>query len=985
VVGVSYRQAILFRWSQRDRLAVLVIAVTVAFLVGTALLIVAGGAQTTALASEFDATGTATFVEDPSKVSVDDDALVVPLASVEGPSGEQTLAVGVPAGTERSFGDSDRTLSREDGTTLGTVDESTDHRLVGSAGATTVTVSPRSSSVVPPEWYVTSPETVEKLGTEGALVIGDEAVAGGQAVPLRSALPFFVAGTGDALRLLGILIVASGLLVGVTVYSVTRISVLDRRETIQVIRSTGGTARDIIGVFAVRAGLLSLVGTAVGYAIGVITVSTAVNIAVFAGVPTSLNPRVTMDVAQVLVPIVVAVPVLGVLAGLVAAWPAATVPPGRIGRSDGSVLDVLAPDVLDASVVVPTTAVLAAFAVFALLFVSAAGVLVPMLGGGEAVVTQSGAANPVGSQLPAGYTEAFHGQGIAASGEILLFGVVDGRAIPARGAEYRDFAAVSNATIRDGRPPDAADEAVVGVGAARTLGVEPGDELPLGGSTQVGVTRVTVVGTFDAPAPYNDHVIVPLETARHLTTVSEGRVNLIRGERLPETNDTSGSDVPNGSGIVVTDVSMRRQPVADRPLEVRVALQNEAPEDASRSIRVQFDEQTRTIDVSLSAGAETTRAVTFDGVESGTYRLNAGARTESVTVVEPDAIRFRGVPTAAPPGSQPLVRVVDIDGEPVANASVTTGNRTRTTGSDGRVRVRLDESGEYEVRARRGNATTTASISVQEGIERRARVDLSVTPRTVDLLVRPTARVRLANPWNETVRHDVQLRGPQETTTHSVAVAAGEETTVSRRLSRNPAGEYAVGVSVNGTQVDEQSYRVVGDERIAAALATRGEATESTFARAIDVAFGNIRVLGATLVALAGLMAVGAATATFSGAVYARRESLGIRRAAGASPLTILRLVVRDALRLGSVAAIAGTSLALVGLWLLDRLGLLAMFGVRLWPGLTVSAVLGVTGTALLVALIGAVGATIAVIRLSPAALLADDERRDTEEAGFDA
>lgn len=974
---MSYRQAILFRWSRRDRLAVLVIAVTVAFLVGTALLIVAGSAQTTALASEFDATGTATFVDDPSDVSVADDALVVPLARVEAPNGAETVAVGVPAGTERVFGDSDRTLSRDQKTTLGTVDESTTHRLVGSEHATTVTASPRSASVVPPEWYVTSPETVEELGTEGALVLGDDAVAGGQAVPLRSALPFFVAGTGDALRLLGLLIVASGLLVGVTVYSVTRMSVLDRRETIRVIRSTGGTARAILGVFAVRAGLLSLVGAAVGYAIGVIAVSTAVNIAVFAGVPTSLNPRVTMDVARVLVPIVVAGPVLGVGAGLVAARPAATIPPGRIGRTDGSVLDVLAPDVLDASVVVPTTAVLAAFAVFALLFVSAAGVLVPMLGGGEAVVTQPEAANPVNSQLPAGYTEAFHGQDIAASGEILLFGVTDGRAIPARGANYRDFAAVSNATIREGRPPEASDEAVVGVGAARTLGVEPGDELPLGGSTRVGVTRVTVVGTFDAPAPYSDHVIVSLDTARHLSSVREGRVNLIRGERLPEAS---------GAGrIAVTDVDVRQQPLANEPVEVTVSLANGGIEDTSRSVEVRFGEQTRWVNVSLSAAEETTRTLTFDGVDSGRYRLRAGAVTESVTVVEADAIRFQAGPDTAPPGSQPLVRVVDVHGRPVANASVTVDNRTRQSGQDGRVRVRLNETGEYELRAQRGDNTATASITVQSGVDRRALVDLSVTPRTADLLVRPTARVRLVNPWNETVQHDVQLVGPQATTSQSVSLTAGEQTTVSRQLSRNPTGEYAVGVSMDGTEVDEQSYRVVGDERIAAALATRGEETDSTFAQAIDVAFGNIRILGATLVGLAGLMAVGAATATFSGAVYARRESLGIRRAAGASPLTILRLVVGDALRLGAVAAIAGTGIALAGLWLLDALGLLTVFGVRLWPGLTGLAVLGVTGTAVVVALVGAVGATIAVLRASPATLLANAGRRDTEEGGFDA
>jgi hypothetical protein len=73
VVRVSYRQALLFRWSRRDRLAILVIAVTVAFLVETTLLILAGGAQTAALVSEFDVTGTATFVEDPDAADIDDE------------------------------------------------------------------------------------------------------------------------------------------------------------------------------------------------------------------------------------------------------------------------------------------------------------------------------------------------------------------------------------------------------------------------------------------------------------------------------------------------------------------------------------------------------------------------------------------------------------------------------------------------------------------------------------------------------------------------------------------------------------------------------------------------------------------------------------------------------------------------------------------------------------------------------------------------
>lgn len=41
--SLSYRRALVARWSHRDRLAVLVVAVTVGFLVGTTLLVLGDG------------------------------------------------------------------------------------------------------------------------------------------------------------------------------------------------------------------------------------------------------------------------------------------------------------------------------------------------------------------------------------------------------------------------------------------------------------------------------------------------------------------------------------------------------------------------------------------------------------------------------------------------------------------------------------------------------------------------------------------------------------------------------------------------------------------------------------------------------------------------------------------------------------------------------------------------------------------------------
>jgi len=973
---MTYRQSFIVRWSRRDRFAVLVVALTVGFLVGTALLVVAGGAQTANLAAEFDATGTATFVEDPENAPAD--ALVLPVSSVEGPNGEQTLVIGIPEGTNQEFGNRGQKIQHPDGTTLGSIDESTQHRLVGSDGEITAAVTTRDNSIFPDEWYTTTPRVVETLGVEGGLVISaadSSPETDSMVVPLRSALPFFTAGISEVLRLLAILVGASGLLVAVTVYSVTRMSILDRRQAIQVARATGGRPRTILATFTARAGILTATGTVAGYAIGIIVVSSVVNVAVAIGLPTSITTRVTTDVAVVLAPIVIAVPLIGAVAGVAAAWPAAYSPPASIGNRTGRYRDAFSSTILNPRVVVPTTATLIAFAVFALLFIAAAGVLLPTLGGGDTVVTEPGSTHPINSQLPEGYVEGFKSQGINGSGEILLFGVVDDHAIPTRGVVYEDFASVSSAEIDEGDSPTSHDEAVIGTGAAQTLDVEPGDRVPLGGSTRASITRVTVVGTFNAPPPYNDHLLVSLKTARHLSTVNEGNVNIIRGSSQPK---------PTGNGIIVSSISTDQPVTANESVTVTLRFVNEGINTASKTSNVTFaSNQRRHTNVSLEPGEETTKTVVFDGVPSGEYQLKADNETRTVSVNasgSQDTLQLRQVPKAAPPGSTLTVQVSNQSKTPVSNVSIVVGNETVRTDEAGRAKVTFSKVGEYEIRAEKGNSTDTATVLVSDESERVVLTTLSISPTPVDIVVRPTARLVLRNQWNESVTHAIRLEGPNEPTTRTVTLQPGEETVVTRQLERRPSGEYSVIATLDGNRVANQTYRVVGDSRIAAVLATSGQSGESPFARALEMALGNIQVLGATLVVLAALMTIGATTATFADAVHARREALGIRRATGASPLLILRLVLSDALRLGGFAAILGTVIALSILWLLDIAGLLVVFGVRLVPELSIPAVVGVTAAGLLVTILGATVATVAVLQVSPASLLAGRRKSDKSE-----
>lgn len=1013
---MGYRRALLGRWSVRDRLGVLVVAVTVAFLVGSVLVVLAAGGQATAIATEFTSPGTATYYPTPdlARERAPEESVVLPVSAVRLPDGGTTTVVAVPRTRQPPFAAGDVRLPTGRKTpTRGDLEGPERMTLAGPDGRVSVVVHPPDGraralpSLFPPSWVLADGGTVRRLGPTGAFVLTtDNPKAGGyRSTPLRGALGFFLAGTRQALGLLRVFLAGGAVLVGVTVFSVTRMSVRDRMATIRLVRSTGGRPAGVLGVFAARALALTALGVALGYALGLVLCRAVVNAAVAVGLPTSLSIRVTPAAMGVLVPTFVTVLAVGAVAGLAAAWPAARRPPARLtaaaarttpaeSRTSGSsrLRRAATPALLGWRPLVPSVATLAAFVAVVALVAALGSVAAPVAGSEDATITEPGSAHPVGSQVPTTYTTALRDRGIDASAEILLFEVIDGRPVPARGADYEAFASVTPARLVRGRPPAADHEAVVGADLAETLDVGPGDRLPLGGSTRTALDRVTVVGVFLAPGPFDDQVVVPLDTARHLSTVEAGRANVIRAEKLPDRPASNGS-------VGILEVHVPGRVVANRSMPVRVTVGNAALEERTTRIAVRFRGQSREVRVSVPRTSRRTVTVRFDAGSPGTGQVRAGDRTRRVRVVRPDALALVGVPARAPPGSEPRVRVVNATGHPMsgdgANATVTvtrtgTGNGTGTgtgngTGNGtgpsddtgpgtatnhtvepnaaGYVRLPLAGAGAYRVRATSGDRSVRATITVRPGVTRQPTVDLEVSPARPSPLSRPTVRVDVYNPWNRTLARTLTVGAPGGPRSRTPTLEPGERTTVTVRPAGRPPGEYDLRVSAAGETLAATSYRVTGDERILSALATGGRTGTTGIGRALAVAFGNLQLVLGALVGLAGLMTVGATTATFAQAVHARARTVGIRRATGAPPGAVLRLVLADAARVGIGATALAIGLALGGLRALAAGGSLAVFGVRLSP---IPSPVVLAGTA-----VGALGLTLLGAGLATAGLLA--------------
>ena len=728
---MGYRRSILVRWSHRDKLAILVIAVTVAFLTGTTIVLTAAGNQTTAIANDYGSDGTATYYDsvENAQAQASSSALVLPVAKVTSSNGSEQYVIGIPPDEAQKFRKqtgigipNPPAKGVSVGSTSG--DTGRTRRLSGANQSFTVPLTidggVNSGSVIPSTWYRTSPATIERLGVTGAFVIQpsstDSAAVPTTGVPLGAALAFFIAGTRQLLSVIALLALGGAVLVGVIVHSITRMTVRDRIQAIQLIRSTGGTPSVVRRLFAMRALLMTVVGIGGGYAFGVIATSAAVNVAVASGFPVSLSVRVTPHVATLLLIGYGGLALTGLIAGVGAAWPASRRSPAAVrsqrshGRKSADSSTIFSKygslTLLDWRALLPSTATLVVFATVVLIGASVAGVLTPLMNTGGTTITEPGAIHPVASKVPSSYAATLQKKGIVASPEILLFSVHDGKALVVRGVEFSSFASVSDATLIKGRNPRTSNEALVGKDLATAQNIEVGDSITLGGSTTSSFTRVKVTGMYAASGIYDDQLLVSLQTGQHLSNAKPGMVHFIRTkEKL-----TKGSK--SGPSTSILDISAPQTVTVSDPAPVHVQVKNFGATTVSRTIRVRTRNTARTKTVTLEPHAQRTITVRVPFAHVGTQQLHVGSQTTSITVVSPNALQLDGLPKIVPPSSSPQVRVTTATGRVVSNATVRVGNRTVTTGSNGSVRVPFESPGTYTVTAKQGDRSVQRTISV---------------------------------------------------------------------------------------------------------------------------------------------------------------------------------------------------------------------------------------------------------------------------------
>ncbi|WP_306059825.1 FtsX-like permease family protein [Natronococcus wangiae] len=989
---MNYLRVLVGRWSRRDRLAVLVIALTVALLVGATLLVGAAGDQTSTLAAEYDTNASVAAYDsvDAAQQAAGSGAVVLPMATAVGPDGERYRVVAIPDDS------ADLSLPPQPEGTVGPGTESAEWRLEGTDDSRTETVEPAgtaSPGLLPPTWLRTTPETLEAIGPTEALVVtpanADAGVAKG--APLVGALAFFVEGTDDVLEIVWTGVAAAGVIVAVTLSSVVRMTIRDRAPTIRVIRATGAPPRRVRAALAARAGALAAAGGVLGYAVGVIVTNAAVTVAVVVGLPTTLSVRVTPRIALGILGILAVLTTVGLITGYLAARIATAKPPAHVGR-DGQPSSSsksrswlphgtvplrrrLAPAVLAPRTVVPTTATLSTFAVVVLL-VASLGTIGASVSTGEATISEPGAAHPVNSRMPAGYAETLSDDGVAASPEILLFSSYENKPYLARGVDYDSFAEVTDARIVDGEPLETDGEAIIGVELARTLELEPGDELVVGGSTEEALTQVTVVGTYETGGLEDHQLLVSLSTARHLSAVEAGQVNLIR----TDATDRAGASEAN---TTVVDVDAPSHVRPGEMVSVEAAVWNPTDDHVEQEVAATLGDSQASRTVDLEAHERRTVALELDAPAAGEYELAVGGLTQSVTVADAPPLELAALPDTAPTGESLQVRVRDTTGESVDGATVTIDGRTAETDASGTAWLELPPTAAtYDVTVHADDREVNESIRVADDVEPGPAADVSLAPNSPSVHTEPTAEVRFANPWNRTVEAPVVIEGPETTHREEVVLESNETTTVTTTLPRRPPGEYSVRVRSAGRTLATTEYEVGGDERLVSALAASGHyQAGGGLGTAIDYAMGNLRVLFGALTGLAAVTVIGATSAVLARAVRARRQTIAIYRATGASSRRILGLVLADAARIGIVAAAAAVALAVGALEALAAAGRLTAFGIALEPWPTAAVALAVFGGGLALTLVAALVATVPLLRASPASLLSSSRARPADRA----
>jgi ABC-type lipoprotein release transport system permease subunit len=763
---MGHERALLARWTRRDWLAIAVIALTTTFLVGTTVTLLATSAQ---IEGEIQSLDGLEAVEVHGAGEEPHGAMDLPVATAATANDTNVTVIGVPdrrITLTGSFDEATLSAPPPDGVVERESGSASTVHLAGRSGSVTATVQPASNrSVLPPRWYVTSQSTVRELGRTGTFELRSNDSANATHIPERGTLllgtPSFLVGGGrELLQLLGLVALGSGLLIGVTVYSVTRMTVRDRRQALFVVRSTGGTRSRLVGLFGLRAGLLTAVGAGFGYAFGVILVNAILNVATYYGTLTTIDISGSPTDWIVIGGVVGLLWFIGTAAGALSVVGTAYAPPATLmgvgttaiegsSRVADRLRDALGLEVVGVRTIVPMATALTVLVAIAVVSVSVGVTLAPLAGATDGVVMSPDASYPLQSQVDKNLVESFRAADIPASPEVLLPQVKDGQPYMLRGVNYSAYANVSETRLHAGHRPTRVDQAVIGDGLARTLGVEVGDRIIVGGGTAFGIDHVTVVGRFSAPGYLDDQLLISLPAAQQLANLDPGAVQIIRttGVEEPPPPDDNGTatqtppeddeSTPTPADIVVTDVAAPETATPNTSIPIEVTLRNRGERSGSIDLSLPRNGTTRETTIAVNASRERTVTLPISFSRPGNYTVTIGeiysdiridpvpADVVVTNVTVPDTgVVNRSVPvevTLGNRGGRPGNHTLSL------SWNGTTRNTTVTVDAGNTRRVTLPASfgapGTYTV--------TVAGVDSQIRIDEPAPADIVVTNVTV--------------------------------------------------------------------------------------------------------------------------------------------------------------------------------------------------------------------------------------------------------------
>lgn len=965
---MGYRQALITRLDRRDRLAILVIALAVTVVTAGIILTMGMGSHATGLTGDFEPDVAVDRYDDASAAHADasEEAVVVPYHETT-VNGEQAIVAGVPA-EEPLPGASAFEPPHTEGPEVLTP-HGTDAVVIGGEEIDATAQRPDAGAAdpFPHTWYLTTPEQVERLADTDPQALVLDAPREDATSVAPGLFAYVNAGVDSLLGVLWVATLAAGLLVAVVAFAVVRMTIADRKRTLGIIRATGAGPVSLGLVLLGRVALVAGIGVALGFAVGVVLPNGLLRVANIAGWATALPTTITFDVARTLLVALGTLFLVALLAGGLAMLSVLRDPPAAVIRQAPRIArsprDPSSQRLFGLETAAVTVASVAVFVLFALVIVGATGAAAPLGADEGATLTESGAAHPINSQVDVAVAAGATAQGIEASPEILAFGVIDGEPVLIRGVEYDAYAEVRSASIQAGDPPTSHDEVLLGTSVARQLDVEPGDSFVMGGSTRTEVAPVTVSGTYEASGYHGDQVLVPLPMARQFTGLADEQVHLVRFTETLEEDETAEPSV------VVEDIP--ETALAGDPIPVTIRLTNPSGEPVEENVQVDVDGQAEDVTLTVPAHGMIEETIELPAQPEGQAHVTIDNVTTEVDIRDPEAIEVAWTPATAPPNASVSLSVTYANGTPAAGVPVSHGDVDQQTDTNGTVHLDLpDEPGSVNISVEADERTIEEAITMDPDAERALRTSLQVDPEQPAIEDAITVSGTVENPWEEPVERTIVVAVSDREAFETRTIPGRDSTQVELAIGHQSPGTYDAELRIDGAVDDTTTYTVQGDETLAGVAAGHGDLDGGTgMGQAVSWLLGDLRVVMGTLLIVAGATTVAGTATVFQRGVHARRRSLGIRRATGASPRSVLWDVLVDAgwIALPAVAvAIGAGTLVLLGA---EAMGWLTAFGVslRVIPDGFTMAWIWLGGIA--VSLVGAGMAGYVVTRGTPARL----------------